>query len=302
MNEQFSRVGNGLLVRAPAKINLSLLVAGKRPDGFHEIETVMAKIDLYDELLFETGHTDGIELVCKGRYPVPQGKDNLVYRACTMLYDSVGVAADPIKVTLTKNIPPGSGLGGASSDAAAALMGLNRFAGLGLERHKLIEMAARLGSDVPFFLGTPLAVCRGRGEKVEEILEKFSFRVLLILPDVSVSTKKVYENYSHNKALYDKFSAEINDFIRKKNVDLLTRVCANMLEGSCFELYKELGDLKSHIEALDASRGECICLSGSGSTMYTVITHADKDEVKYYQQMLAESIGCESLIVHNNGW
>jgi len=106
--EQFTTVGDGLLVLAPAKINLSLLVAGKRSDGFHEIETVMAKVNLYDEILIQPGQKAGIELVCRGPCWAPEGKENLIYKACEMLLDRCRTHAS-IKITLTKNIPAGSG-------------------------------------------------------------------------------------------------------------------------------------------------------------------------------------------------
>ena len=123
--EQFESVGEGLLIRAPAKINLSLLVVGKRSDGFHELETIMAKVNWYDEILIEPGQKAGIELVCKGPHWAPTGKENLVYRAADLLLNNYGLKTD-VKITLTKNIPAGSGLGSASSDAAATLMGLNK--------------------------------------------------------------------------------------------------------------------------------------------------------------------------------
>jgi 4-diphosphocytidyl-2-C-methyl-D-erythritol kinase len=297
MKDQFTEVAGTLLVRAPAKINLSLLIAGKRPDGYHEIETVMAKVDLYDQLLFEPGQTPRIELLCRGPRWAPEGEENLVYRACRMLYDSAG-ATLPIKVTLTKNIPAASGLGGASSDAAAALIGLNRFSKLGVDYDKLFEMATRLGSDVPFFLGGPLALCRGRGEKIEEFGQEFAFKAILMLPGISVSTKGVYENYAHNHQLYDKFNSKINIFITQKKFDLLTKVCANMLAKSCFQLYGQLADLKSRSEALGIGP---LCLSGSGSAMYSVLDCDDKD-AKNYQLMLKDVVGCETIIVNNNRW
>ncbi len=129
--EQFENVNDGLLVRAPAKINLSLLIAGKRRDGFHDIETVMAKINWYDQIFIEKGTKTGIDLVCKGSYSVPAGEENLVFKTCKLLLDTCDLKAN-IKITLTKNIPAGSGLGSASSDAAATLMGVNRFLGPGL--------------------------------------------------------------------------------------------------------------------------------------------------------------------------
>jgi len=286
------------LVLAPGKINLGLLIAGRRADGFHEIETLMAKVDWYDELFFEAGSKDGIELVCGGRYWAPEDESNLVYRACRLLCEESGFDGG-VKVTLTKNIPAGSGLGSASSDGAAALVGFNRFARLGVCDEKLVEMAGELGSDVAFFLGGPLAFCRGRGEKIDKIEEKFSFRALLVTPDVSVSTKEVYGNYSHDSELYGHLSREINGLIGKKRFDLIAQMCANMLEKSCFELFDELRDLKGRLEDLDIGR---FCLSGSGSAMYCLVTEADENDVKHCQSKLAESIGCESVLVHNNRW
>lgn len=295
--QQFSSIGDGLLVLAPAKINLSLLIAGKRPDGYHEIETLMSKVSLYDELLFEKTDSDRIELLCRGDYWAPQGPENLVYRACRNLLDVAGVKAG-VKITLTKNIPAGGGLGGASSDAAAALLGLNRFVRLGVEHDTLVSIAAQLGSDVTFFLGGPLAFCTGRGEKVEEIPEKFSFRAVLVLPNVNVSTAKVYANYRHDLIEYDKLSRAIKAFIAKKDIDSTAKMCANMLEKSCFELYGELAKIKSKMKAAGAGR---VCLSGSGSTMFCLLTGADQ-EIERCQSILSESFGCSSLVVHNNRW
>jgi len=296
--EQFETVGNGLLVRAPAKINLSLLIAGKRPDGFHEIETVMAKVDFYDEILIEPGPKAGVELICQGPDWAPPGRENLIYRASKLLLDSCNSDAG-VKITLTKNIPAGSGLGSASSDAAAALMGLNKFLQLALSKDKLSEMAAVLGSDVPFFLGGPLALCTGKGEKIKKLDEKFNFLALLILPDVSVSTEKVYANYKHDSALYEKLSARIKAYIRKNRIDLVSKVCANMLLISCFSLFRELAELRAKIESLGIA--PC-CLSGSGAGMFCMIDSTAQWGVSRYQHELEEKIGCRSVIVSNNKW
>jgi len=295
--EQFESVGEGLLVRAPVKINLSLLVAGKRPDGFHELETIMAKVDWYDEILIEPGQKAGIELVCKGLHWAPAGKENLVYRAAELLLNNCGLKTD-VKITLTKNIPAGSGLGSASSDAAATLMGLNKYLDIQLPNQQLAEPASQLGSDVTFFLNGPLAFCTGKGEKIKK-LEKFNFLAFLILPNISVSTKKVYANYEHNKPLYVKLSTQINGYIEKNRIDLAVKMCANMLEKSCFGLVKSLAELKSKIELLGI--GPC-CLSGSGSTMFCLIESGDEEIARQYKYKLEEKIGCKSIIASNNRW
>lgn len=296
--EQSENIGNGLLVRAPAKINLSLLIAGKRPDGFHEIETLMAKIDWYDELLIEPGRKAGVELICKGPHWAPPGKDNLVFQAAELLFKTCKTQAD-IKLTLTKNIPAGSGLGSASSDTAATLIGLNRYLDLKLPNNQLAKLAEQLGSDVAFFLNGPIALCCGKGEKIKKINKKFDFSALLILIDVSISTKKAYDNYRHNQALYEKLSTQINSFITKNRIDLVVKMCANMLEESCFGLANELAILKTRIES---SGIRPVCLTGSGSAMFCIIDDKDIEKAKTYRARLEKKIGCKSIIVHNNRW
>ena len=296
--EQFETISDGLLVRAPAKINLSLVVGGRRPDGFHEIETVMAKINFYDEILIQPGQKAGIELACTGPCWAPDGEENLVYQACKLLLGSGGLSAD-IKVTLTKNIPAGAGLGSASSDAAAALIGLNKYLNSGLSNAELGSLAATLGSDVAFFLGGPLAFCSGRGEKIKKINEKFDFLALLVLPDISVSTKKVYANYKTDWPLYKQLSSQINSYIQKNRIDLVLKMCANILEISCFDLYKELAELKAKIESLGIGP---LCLSGSGSAMFCVLDSSDEEKAEESKNKLEEKVDCKGVIVSNNRW
>ena len=296
--KQITTVGDELLVLAPAKINLSLLIAGRRADGFHEIETIMAKVNWYDEILIEPGLKAGIEFVCTGPCRAPQGKENIVYKACEMFLNSCGYRTD-IKITLTKNIPAGAGLGSASSDAAAALIGLNEFLELTLSKRGLSRLAAQLGSDVAFFLDGPLAFCTGRGEKTKRLEENLNFLALLILPDVTVSTKKVYANYDHNPVLYEKLKAEINEFLEKKRIDLVAKMCANMLEISCFSLYEELAVLKAKVELLGVGP---LCLSGSGSTMFCIFESTQQERAEECKRKLEEKLDCKSIIVRNNRW
>ena len=296
--EQITVVGDDLLVLAPAKINLSLLIAGKRPDGFHEIETVMAKIDWYDEVLLQPAGRTGIEFICDGPQWAPPGKDNLVYQAAKSLLQSCGLT-NSIRVRLTKNIPAGTGFGLASSDAAAALIGINHYLKLGLGKKDLSKLAAKLGSDVAFFLNGPLAFCTGKGEKIKKLNKIFNFMALLILPDVSVSTKKVYANYKHDRGLYKKLNIQIKDHLTKNRIDLLTKMCTNMLAKSCFELEENLAELKKTIESFGF--GPC-CLSGSGSAMFCIIESGDEDETIEPIRVLAERFRCKSIIARNSRW
>ena len=295
--EQFEHTETGLRVRAPGKINLSLLITGKRPDGFHGIETLMAKINWYDELLFEPSQKDRIDLVCTGPHWAPDGEDNLVYRACRMLYDRAG-QPPRVRVTLMKNMPAGTGLGSASSDCAAALIGLNRFAGLKQSDAVLSEICASLGSDINFFMGGPQAFCTGRGEEIYSIDENFNFSAILLVPNISASTKDVYGSYDHDSTEYDRLSGKINPLLRKKRVDSVAKICANMLAKSCFKMYPELERLKQECQR---RYGLDVCLSGSGSAMY-MLTPDPHEKFLQVQEYVKEKYNCESRVIYNNRW
>ena len=295
---QFDELGTGLLVRAPAKINLSLLIAGKRPDGFHEIETVMAKITWYDEIFIEPGRRDGIELVCKGPHWAPHDKTNLVYRAAELLRESARIETN-LKITLIKRVPAGAGLGSASSDAAATLLGVDRFCRIGTPHEHLHELACRLGSDVPFFLDGPLALCTGKGEIVQPLDAGFGLLVLLILPNVTVSTKTVYASYRHDESMYRKLHIQTSEYIEKNRIDLLAGMCANMLERSCFDIEEKLDRLRTRLQSLAI---EPLCLTGSGSAMFCAVAPDDEDRAKAYAGVIAEQTDCTCVIARGNGW
>jgi 4-diphosphocytidyl-2-C-methyl-D-erythritol kinase len=296
--QQFERIADGLLVRAPAKINLSLLIAGKRSDGFHELETIMAKIDWYDELLIEPGGRAGIELVCQGPEWAPQTKDNLVYRAADLIFHTCGQTAD-VRLTLTKNVPAGTGLGSASSDAAATLLGLDRYLDLRLPAESLADMAAELGSDVAFFLDGPLAFCTGRGEKIQKLAQSFPFTALLILPSISVSTKEVYAHYVHDPAVYQQWKRQISVYMNKNRLDLVANMCANMLRRTCFQLFEELDALKQAVESLSVGP---ICLSGSGSAMFSILGDRGLERLENVRDRITDELGCRNIVVGNNKW
>ena len=296
--EQMSSHNDALSILAPAKVNLSLLIAGKRPDGFHAIETLMAKIDWYDEILIRPGTNAGIELICEGPCWAPTGEDNLVYRAAQLLLENSRTEVN-VRITLRKNIPAGTGLGSASSDAAATLMGLNRYFKCHLDERRLSTLAAQLGSDVSFFLNGPLAYCTGKGEKIKKINDVFPFTALLIVPDISISTKRVYENYAHHPELYRKLSAQINFYLKKKRIDLVARMCTNMLQESCFHLDKRLAELRETVESMGLGPW---CLSGSGSAMFCLFESKEKHTAIQYKRSIEKQTGCGSIIVRNNQW
>ncbi len=296
--KQISKSGNGVRILAPAKINLTLLVAGKRPDGFHELETIMAKTDFYDELIIEPGDKKGIELICTGPKWAPAGEENLVFSTAKLLLQTCGISAD-IKITLVKNIPAGSGLGGGSSDAAATLLGVKELLKIQMSDSELADLAAQFGSDVAFFLGGPIALCTGKGEKIRKLAQNFDFTALLLLPNISSSTASVYKNYQHNSDQFMLLKNKIDGYILKNRVDLITKMCANMLQDSCFSLYRELAELKAQVEPLGIRP---LCLSGSGSAMYHIIEKPVGSKGEEYRQKIRLNTGCDSVIINNNRW
>src|SRR3954469_7342886 len=156
---------DGVEVLAPAKLNLFLEVLGRRPDGYHEVETLMVAVDLFDRLTFRESPSGEITLRCDDP-GLPTGSENLAVRAAERLRDESGRRLGA-HIDLHKSIPAGAGLAGGSSDAAAALAGLDRLWDLKTRPDRLATLASGLGSDVPFFLKAGAAICRGRGERVE---------------------------------------------------------------------------------------------------------------------------------------
>jgi 4-diphosphocytidyl-2-C-methyl-D-erythritol kinase len=295
---QFTAIEGGLRILAPAKINLCLLIAGKRPDGFHEIETLMAKIALHDELVIKPAPGPGIQLRCQGPHWAPEGPDNLVYRAARLLLEACEVRQG-LDITLIKNIPAGSGLGSASSDAAATLMGVARLLHLDLSLQQQTRLAAQLGSDVAFFLGGPLALCTGKGETVRPLNVDYPFTALLVLPSVNISTAKVYANYVHDNNLYRLCHDQIATHLAKNTIDSIVDMRINMLAGVCFTLESELAVLKARIENIGIGP---LCLTGSGSALYQIIPGGDAALARRRQRIIETEVSCASLIVTNNGW
>jgi 4-diphosphocytidyl-2-C-methyl-D-erythritol kinase len=180
--------------RAPAKINLWLEILGSRPDGYHDIDTCYQAIDLADTVVLEPSDLPGVSCRVEGPFAegVPEGEENLGARAALLLAERTG--HEPrVSITIVKEIPAGAGLGGGSSDAAATLKALDRLFDGAVPAPRLAEIAASLGSDVPFFLAsTPLAIGRGRGELLEAVAPLPAAAGVVLMPPVAVATAEAY--------------------------------------------------------------------------------------------------------------
>jgi 4-diphosphocytidyl-2-C-methyl-D-erythritol kinase len=183
-------IADGVEVLAPAKLNLFLEVLGRRPDGYHEIESMMVAVSLYDTLTFIDDPSGEISLRCT-EPALPVGSGNLVVKAAERLKASTG-SLRGARIVLDKAIPVEAGLAGGSSDAAATLVALDRLWDLGTPPATLDSLAGEIGSDVAFFAHGPAAVCRGRGERVEAVSLKDEFHFVLVCPPVGMSTADVY--------------------------------------------------------------------------------------------------------------
>ncbi len=175
-------------LRSPAKINLFLEVTGERDDGYHEIESLMTAVSLFDEI--ELQRSDETSVNCNHR-EVPDGPDNLVHQALRLFRDETDMS-NGVAVSIEKQIPPGSGLGGGSSNAGTVLRGVNKMMDSPLDRTALMEIGQRIGSDVNFFLNGPAAICRGRGEQVSDTSLPAELHFLVIMPELTVKTPLVY--------------------------------------------------------------------------------------------------------------
>ncbi|MED0968108.1 4-(cytidine 5'-diphospho)-2-C-methyl-D-erythritol kinase [Bacillus paramycoides] len=256
-----------LLVKAPAKINLSLDVLGKRQDGYHEVKMIMTTIDLADRLELTELVEDRIEILSHNRY-VPDDQRNLAYQAAKLLKEKFNVKKG-VSITIEKTIPVAAGLAGGSSDAAATLRGLNKLWNLGLTIDELAGLGAEIGSDVSFCVYGGTAIATGRGEKIEHIKTPPSCWVILAKPHIGVSTADVYGNLRLNRVTHpnvDKMVEVINHGDYKGICDTV----GNVLEGVTFAMHPEVARIKAQMKRFGA---DAVLMSGSGPTVFGLVHH-----------------------------
>lgn len=246
-------------VIAPAKINLSLRVLGRRSDGFHKIETLIAPISVCDEIKIEQ-RSGKQEIVFRCDDPsVPKGEDNIVVRAANTFFEETKITSG-ISIVLKKAIPHGAGLGGGSSDAASTLLALNDLFETNLPREALAKMAEMIGSDVPFFIFQSAAVCKGRGELVTRTRLREQLSILLLKPEFGVPTQWAFSRWRDSREIPG-VSYGAQKFTQQNFV--------NDLERPVFEKFVFLAQLKMWL--LKQPEVGAALMSGSGSTVFAVI-------------------------------
>ncbi|HEV3237233.1 MAG TPA: 4-(cytidine 5'-diphospho)-2-C-methyl-D-erythritol kinase [Gemmataceae bacterium] len=257
------RQSQGLIIRTPAKVNLFLEVHAKRPDGYHDIATLMVAISLFDTLHFQDNSAGAITLTCS-RPDLSTGPDNLIVRAAQLLQRKTG-SSRGVRIHLEKRIPLAAGLAGGSSDAAATLAGLNQLWNLGLSRNQLADLASELGSDIPFFFYAPAAWCTGRGEIVEPLPIRQPLFLVLISPPVGLSTAEVYRGVVIPA---DPCSGlDIREALGSGDMDSLGRSLHNRLQARAQQLCPSVSTWLDQLARLNPA-GQL--MSGSGATLFAL--------------------------------
>lgn len=260
---------------SPAKVNLTLRVLGRRADGYHEIESLVARVTLADEVGVAVGEAAGA--ASSGGHPwritcsdpaVPTDERNLAWQAAARLAEAAALAPQPLHIHLEKRIPAGMGLGGGSSNAATVLRLLNKIWGLNWPAGRLAEVGARIGSDIPLFLGGPVCILRGRGEQIEPVRARPRGRVVLFLPTLASPTGPVYAAWPAHRPTADR--PAISDILAcLDDPPTLRAQLFNDLEAAATAVTPALGLLAAHL------RARCpvpVCMSGSGAAYFALAT------------------------------
>ncbi|HET7399791.1 MAG TPA: 4-(cytidine 5'-diphospho)-2-C-methyl-D-erythritol kinase [Intrasporangium sp.] len=254
-------------VRAPAKVNLELRVGGRRPDGYHELATVFQAVSLHDEVSVSRSAQWQVDVGGPYAGLVPTGADNLAVRAARLLAERFHVD-EPVSIRIDKDIPVAGGMAGGSADAAAALLACDQLWGLGLGRDELADLAAELGSDVPFPLLGGNAMGSGRGEQLAPVLARGSFHWVLAVSDTGLATPEVFAEFDRlhlgHTPRAPEVSGELMAALRKGDPTALGRALHNDLEPAAFGLRPELRTLRDAGVEFGALGG---VVSGSGPTV-----------------------------------
>lgn len=265
-----------------AKINLNLRVLGKRPDGFHELFTVFQTVSLHDSLSFS--ENEDIRLTCDDT-SIPTDQRNLVVKAANLLRERGGIKHG-VSLHLEKRIPAPGGLGGGSSNAAVALIGLSRLWKLDLSADDLQTMACELGSDVPYFLTGGTAIGSGRGTQIEPIEDSQVPHLLIVSPNISVSTPDAFKSLdARNLTTSDAERILIVCRFEARKLDMLHSVLTNDMEPAVFAAYPEIERVKHTLLRLGAVGA---MMSGSGASVFAVF---DKEETR---QTALKALGNEA--------
>jgi 4-diphosphocytidyl-2-C-methyl-D-erythritol kinase len=282
-----------LVVQTSAKVNFALEVLAKRPDGYHDVATVMQTVDLFDRLTLETAPTISLETDDPA---LPTDERNLIVRAGMLLREVSGVQAGA-RIQLRKRIPVAAGLGGGSSDAAATLWGLNRLWRLRFTRTRLEELAVRLGMDVPFFLTGGPALATGRGEFVEPLRLGGGYALVLVNPRAPLTTREVYERVPAGWRAEPTGARRLIEALRTRNPLTVAAALTNHLETFVAPVFPAIERMKA---ALLAAGALGALMSGSGPTVFGMARSLDHAR-QIRQRISRADWSCWAVRTHGGG-
>lgn len=283
-------------VKALAKINLGLDVVRRREDGYHEVRMVMQTIHLFDRLEMAKNSSGEISITTNLSF-LPTNRNNLIYRAAELLREEFQIK-DGLTINLHKHIPVAAGMAGGSTDAAAVLYGMNRMFDLGLKREELMERGVKIGADVPYCIMRGTALTEGIGEKLTALPPMVKCPVLIAKPQISVSTKFVYENLRLNdKTVHPDIDALVEN-IRKKDLNAVASEMGNVLETVTIPNYPVIAQIKEHMLEQGAVGA---MMSGSGPTVFGLFEDGDT-AVAAYEKMKESGLAKQVYLtsIYNN--
>lgn len=258
--------------KAYAKLNLSLDVLGKRDDGYHEMLMIMQTISLYDDISVSVSEGTGRIEVSTNKHFLPNNEKNLGYKAAQVFLDGCGISDVDVKVTIEKRIPVCAGMGGGSSDAAAVLRALNKATNKKLGPDKMLSLAEKIGSDVPFCVYGGTAVASGRGTEIQNIADIFDCGIVAVKPFFSVSTPALFSKIDGVKVMVHPDTEGLISAINSGSYDETVRRCFNVFEDALAA--KELGIVQGAKDMLLNEGASCASMTGTGSAVFGIFkTH-----------------------------
>lgn len=273
-----SRILPTMIVKAYAKINLGLHIVGKRTDGFHDIETIFHRIDLFDTLTLTENDSISVSVSTSD---IPTEKENLCWKAAMLLQKQLQLSHG-VHIHIEKHIPVGAGLGGGSSDAAAVLQSLPQFWHQQIEEKSLKSLALQIGSDVPFFLGKHSAYGEGRGERLTYVSLDVPYWIVVVYPNIHVSTSWAYQALSEKRnGTFPKRKTLGQKFSLSPLQSIVT--AENDFEEVVFEAYPEIGEIK---KKFFEARAVHALMSGSGSSVFGLFANESdaRNAMKFFDR------------------
>ena len=287
---------DSIRLKARAKINLGLDVLGKRENGYHDVRMVMQTVGIYDRLIITKIPEDEIRININLKF-LPVNENNLIYKAYKLMKDEYGFSGG-IDVDLNKFIPIAAGMAGGSTDAAAVLYGMNRMFELGLSKEELMQRGVKIGADVPYCIMRGTALAEGIGEQLTALPPMVKCPILIAKPQISVSTKFVYENLKLDENTVHPDIDRLVEDIRRKDLAAITSDMGNVLETVTIPNYPVIAEIKEHMMEHGAAGA---MMSGSGPTVFGLFDDKEK-AVAAYEAMQASGLAKQVYLtsIYNN--